>query len=143
MFASYVKRGAYNSLFYAGSSAFVRGINICILPYFLSKLSIIEFGIWDFYQTWFSWFTLLLSSATSTAMIRFYLLYKHDPEKQHQSIANALWLTLYIMIFFLACMSIAIVSGTIGHNSYTSFTIINAAIFALCSMIFAYCRMKE
>src|SRR5579859_737549 len=111
MLAAYLKRGMNNTITYACASVITRGISFLFLPYFLSHLSLTEFGIWDFWQTFFSLGSLLLSSCAATAMTRFYLLYKDDAAKQAQSVGNMILLCLVgviVFVLFLMCVPLSI-----------------------------------
>ncbi len=140
----YVKRGASNALCYGTSSIITRIVSFLFLPYFLSKLTLEEFGVWDFYQTFFSLGTLILSSCAATAMMRYYLFYQNEPAKQQQSIGNALLLTLITTALFLfILLSISYIAPHIVNNEYLYITIANICSFSLFSLVLAYLRMRE
>jgi glycosyltransferase involved in cell wall biosynthesis/O-antigen/teichoic acid export membrane protein len=123
----------------------VRGVSFVFLPYFLSRLALSEFGIWDFYQMFFSMGTMLLTSCTATGMIRFFLFYKDDLEKQQQAIGNALLITLgaATLFPFLAFAFFYAVHPDVLNSNYLVITIFNISFFALFSMVLAFMRMKE
>lgn len=141
MLVSYIKRGASATFFYSLSSFLSRGISFMFLPFFLSKLTLAEFGIWDFYQVFFATGTLVLSSCAATSMFRFYFLYKDDESKQKQAMGNSF-------------LSIAIISGVVFLfanalnyfsylNCYAYLTLMNVALFSLFSLVLSYLRVKE
>lgn len=136
MILSYLKRGSYNSLFFGLSSAIVRAINFLFLPYLLSKLSLEEFGIWDFYQMLFSYGTLLLSSCAATGMTRFFLFYKDDSLKQKQAIGNSFFAVFCGALFL--CMSAFFFSWTrigIFTNEYVFIIAASISLFTLFSLV--------
>lgn len=145
MLLQYIKRGAYNTLFYGASTAFVRAISFIFLPFFLSRLTITEFGVWDFYQTFFSLGTLVLSSCASTALFRFYFLYKDDVKKQQQVVGNALLIPLIGLLFFvpLALATVLFLGICKGITDYGCITIMSVGFFSLFSMVVAYVRVLE
>jgi O-antigen/teichoic acid export membrane protein len=145
MLAYYLKRGAYNTLFYGASSAITRAISFLLLPYFLTKLTLEEFGIWDFYQTFFSLGTLLACSCATTAMVRFYLLHQNDPIKKRQAVGNSIALALgSIILFLIATLVLAYCykPGLMACN-YFVYTLANVVLFACFSVVLAYLRMRE
>jgi glycosyltransferase involved in cell wall biosynthesis/O-antigen/teichoic acid export membrane protein len=144
MLASYIKRGAYNTFFYGLSSALNRAISFLFFPYFLSILTLTEFGIWDFYQTFSSLGTTALTACASASLIRFYFLYKDDELKQKQSIGNACLMVLIGMMLFL-CTIICLTSLniiTLGHN-YLIITLANIFCFSVFAIMISYMRIKE
>ena len=82
MLKQYIKKGAYNTFFYSMSSFISRGFSFFFLPYFLSKLTLEEFGIWEFYQTFFSIGTLILTSATASGLTRYYLFFQDQQDRK-------------------------------------------------------------
>ena len=145
MLLNYIKRGAYNTLTYTASSVFTRIISFFFLPYFLSKLSLNDFGIWDFYQMFFSIGTLVISSSAATGLTRFYLLYKDDREKQRQAIGNALGLTFICSLIFpiIAFTLLSFIYSSPLSSNYLAISILNISFFSLFSLILAYLRVKE
>lgn len=145
MLIHYIKRGAYNTFFYALSSVISRFINFLFLPFFLSKLTLYEFGIWDFYQMFFSMGTLLLSSCSANSMIRFYIFYHDDFHKQKQSIGNALLLAFFAFILLsmlVLCIYILVPSIFITYP-YVFITLINMAFFTLFALLLSYIKVNE
>lgn len=142
MLLQYLKRGAYNSICYASSSALIRTINLFLVPFFLNRLTLTEFGVWDFYQLWFSWLTLLMTSAFATAMTRFYLMYNDVARRQQEAIGNAFIMT-GVVAGLLLVVGIPLIMIHNGCSPYILLTIINAALFSLTSMVITYCRIKE
>ncbi len=144
MIINYIKRGTYNSFFFALSSTLVRAINFLFLPYLLSQLTLEEFGIWDFYQLIFSYSTLLLSSVAATGMIRFYLLYQDDEIKKKQSIGNGLLTALCGAFLFpfaaLFLYKFHFFSFDLAQLLFISLSI---SFFTLFSLVLAYIRMQE
>lgn len=145
MLKQYIKRGASATFFYGASSLVVRGMSFLFLPYFLSHLTLTEFGIWDFYQLFFSTGTLLLSSCAATSMIRFYVLYKEDPLKQAQSIGNSLLFVLSTILVFslvvFGLLNYSVQFSVLSNFLYT--TLASVACFALYTMVLSYLRVKE
>lgn len=140
MLGSYLKRGANNTIFYALSSGIVRVISFVLLPYFLSKLTLAEFGVLDFYQSFFAMGVMMLSSCGSTALVRFYLMYQDDEIRKRQAIGNALLFALTVVALFpiIAFFTLASV-----NNPFFTITIVNICLFALFSIILAYLRGHE
>lgn len=144
MIINYIRRGAYNSFFYALSSGLVRTLNFICLPYLLYHLTLEEFGIWDFYQLIFSYSTLLLSSTAATGMIRFYLLYQNDELKKKQAIGNSLLIALIGAVIFPIVLLIGSQLTAFSLSSIQFFLVsANISFFALFSLVLAYLRMKE
>ena len=144
MLAHYIKRGAHNTFFYGLSSAINRAISFLFFPYFLSMLTLTEFGIWDFYQTFFSLGTTALIACASASLIRFYFLYKDEPFKLKQAIGNACLMVLLSMIFlagFLGCLLYFSII-TIQHR-YIFLTFINICLFSFFALTTAFLRIKE
>lgn len=144
MIRVYLKRGAQNSLSYIFSSIIVRGINFIILPFFLARLTLEEFGIWDFYQTFFSLSSMVLASCAATAMTRYYLLFQGHEVRQQQAVGNALLTT----ICAIGCFVVSILIYAYGmriepFSIYSVCTITNAILFAPFSLVLAYYRMRE
>lgn len=145
MLLSYIKRGAYTTFFYAGSTALVRGMNFLFLPFFLSRLTLAEFGVWDFYQLFFSTGTLLLSSCAATSMIRFYVLYKDDDLKQKQSLGNAfLFVLVSACVFPIIAYSFLYFGKLFPISSeFLYLTLISVCSFALFTLFLSFLRVQE
>ncbi|MEX0940404.1 MAG: glycosyltransferase [Candidatus Babeliales bacterium] len=145
MLAYYLKRSSLNTSVYAGSAIIVRIISFLFLPYFLSKLSLAEFGIWDFYQTLFTIGTLLLSSNAAIGMTRFYLLYKNDIEKQKAVIGNAFCLIILSAIIFMLLIFgyFKFFLKTNIDINYIILSSFNIIVFSFFSLVLAYLRVKE
>jgi len=145
MLARYVKRGAYITFFYTVSSVIVRALNFILLPYFLSRLTLTEFGIWDFYQLFFSTGALLVTSCASTSLFRFYVLYKDDRAKQLQSIGNSFLFVLCSVVMMLVCGYFLLINTYTGHffSEYASITLVSVSCFALYTMILSLLRVQE
>jgi glycosyltransferase involved in cell wall biosynthesis/O-antigen/teichoic acid export membrane protein len=144
MLSHYLKRGAHNSLFYALGSGITRLISFFLLPYFLTTLSLTDFGIWDFYQSFFSLGTLILSSCTAIALTRFYLLYNDNPFKQQQAIGNALLVVVVSSGLFCLGMLAALYLHLMSWSShYVVITLSNCVTCALFSVLLAYLRVQE
>jgi glycosyltransferase involved in cell wall biosynthesis/O-antigen/teichoic acid export membrane protein len=143
--ARYIKRGAYNTFFYGLSSAINRIVSFLFLPYFLSVLTLKEFGIWDFYQTFFSLGTTTLISCASASLIRFYFLYKdNDPIKCKQSIGNACLLVIVGMGLFLCSLFFLSYFNYIPlENRYLLITFVNICLFSTFALVTAFLRVKE
>lgn len=145
MLIHYIKKGAYNTFFYALASLATRFINFLFLPFFLSRLTLQEFGVWDFYQTFFSYGTLLLTSCSTISMIRFYILYQGDELKQNYCIGNALVLVFLLFII----LNLLIIGLWIGYPllfvtyPYVLITIISTALFSLFALLLSYVKVKE
>jgi O-antigen/teichoic acid export membrane protein len=142
MLANYLKRGAYNTLFYGISSTIIRIVNFIFLPYFLSKLTTIEFGLLDFYQTIFSLATLFVSSGAAISLTRFYLLYPKNSLKQEQAISNGLLCGLLAISLFIPSFIIFAVC-TKTFSLYLFLTISNVVLFTFFSLILALIRVRE
>src|SRR5579885_752283 len=145
MLVHYIKRGFYNTLCYGASSLIVRVISFFFLPYFLSKLSLHDFGVWDLYQLLFSWGTLILSSCSSMAIIRYYLMYGHDPIKQKQTVGNA-----FASVIIAGVLGLVMITGllyffsrTVNECVFVYATTINVTLYALFTMVLSYLRIKE
>lgn len=145
MLVQYIKRGAYITFFYTMSTVIVRAFNFIMLPYFLSHLTLAEFGIWDFYQLFFSTGTLLVTSCASTSLFRFYVLYKDDTVKQLQSIGNSFLFVLCSVVVMLLCGYLLFVSGFVHSffSEYACITLVSVSFFALYSMILSLLRVQE
>ncbi|MGE0206217.1 MAG: lipopolysaccharide biosynthesis protein, partial [Candidatus Babeliales bacterium] len=145
MLKFYVKKGAYNTFFYGLSSLVSRALSFVFLPYFLAKLTLEEFGVWDFYQTFFSIGTLILSSTAATGLIRFFLLYKNDPKKQQAVVGNSLAFVLSGCILFQLGSFATLFLYYKNHPNFIFLllTSLNISLFALFSLLLAYLRVKE
>lgn len=145
MLLNYIKRGAYTTFFYGFNSLITRAVSFIFLPYLLSRISLQEFGIWDFYQVFFSTGTLILSSCAASSMIRFYIFYKDNKEKQRQSVGNALVLTFALSsIFPCFCYCFNYYSpGIVSFSHYLILTISSISFFSLFTVFLAYIRMQE
>jgi O-antigen/teichoic acid export membrane protein len=145
MLLNYIKRGAYTTFFYGFNSLITRAVSFIFLPYLLSRISLQEFGIWDFYQVFFSTGTLILSSCAASSMIRFYIFYKDNKEKQRQSVGNALVLTFALSsIFPCFCYCFNYYSpGIVSCSHYLMLTISSISFFSLFTVFLAYIRMQE
>lgn len=145
MLGYYLKRGAYTSLFYVVSSGVVRIASFFCLPLFLKTLTLQEFGIWDFYQLFFSLGTLILSSCVATAITRYYLLYKDDHVKQVAVVGNALVAVVCLAIIGVvsACMVLMYYDQWPTNALYSYLTVGNIALFSLFSVLLAYLRVRE
>lgn len=143
MIGVYLRRYAYNAAFYALCAVSTRAISFFLLPYFLSQLTLVEFGQLEYYQNIFSLGTLIFSSCSAIALVRFYLLYQDDVNKQYAAIANALWGTVIVIVCGIV--------GAIGYlilvpgvcTEYVLLTLLNIVFFAFFSVVLAYIRMKE
>lgn len=141
LLSSYLKRGTYNVICYAFNTTAIRVLNLLILPYFLTHLSLTDFGIWDFYQMFFSIGSLLTASCASTAMIRFYLHYQHDKDKQNQIVGNSfLFGTLSSLLFLFGGTAF---SYFVSKTMYFYLIVVNVTLFAFFSLIIAYLRATE
>ncbi len=145
MLVEYIKRGAYITFFYTMSSVIVRTFNFLMLPYFLSHLTLAEFGIWDFYQLFFSTGTLLVTSCASTSLFRFYVLYKDESIKQLQAIGNSF---LFVLCSVLVMALFGYFLFVFHHNysyfsEYASLTVCSVAFFALYTIILSLLRVQE
>lgn len=141
MLSDYIKRGALITALYAGTSAFMRCINFIFLPYFLTVLTLAEFGIWDFHQMLFVRGAIIVTSIAVHALLRFYFLHTDDPAKQHQVISNAVWLLALSTVLFLGI-------GYAYVNSYTNanfgmLTLLITALYGLFSFIITFLRVQE
>lgn len=146
MLLAYVKRSFYNTACYSISSLVVRFVGFLFLPYFVKKLSLADFGIWDFYQLFFSTGILLISSCAATSMSRYYFVYKDDLEKQQQAIGNSLLgvIVLSGTVFVVGYAALYYVFGRIPRvDDYAYVTLLNISCFALFSVMIAYLRMRE
>jgi glycosyltransferase involved in cell wall biosynthesis/O-antigen/teichoic acid export membrane protein len=144
MLLAYIKKSASNTFAYGITLVLVRGINFLFLPYFLSHLTLYELGIWDWYQTWFSLGTFLLSSCAATAMTRFALLHKDDTIKKYQAIGNAFLFALAGLCSAIFIAILAITFNIISCNSWHSIaTFLNIILFVLFSLVSAYLYMQE
>lgn len=144
MLISYIKRGAYNSFFYGLSAAINRVINFLFFPYFLSILNLTDFGIWDFYQTFFSLGTTFLTSCASASLIRFYFLYKDDVLKKRQAIGNSCLIVLISMVVFLLFIFCLLQFDIIVlGNNYVIISLLNIFCFSVFAIMIAYVRIKE
>lgn len=145
MLLEYVKRGFYHTLFLSFTSIFSRFISFLFLPYFLSKLTLAEFGIWDFYQNFFSLGTLMLSSGAAMALMRFCILYKDEPVKQKQSIGNAC-IAVFVLILLLLLISPIIFfmlrNNNIGAH-YFFISLFLTILFSFFSLLLVYLRVCE
>lgn len=142
MLATYVKRGGLLTVIYALSAAMMRSINFLFLPYFLTLLSLADFGIWDFYQTIFVRGAMIITTLATSALTRFYFVHKDDPGKQQQAIANALVLmSIATTIFF--CASYWYLHNTAACCQYTRMTIIITACYAFFSFVVSLLRTQE
>lgn len=144
MLVNYIKRGAYNTFFYGLSSAISRIISFLFFPYLLSRVSLAEFGIWDFYQMFFSLGSTVLTSCASASLIRFYFLYKDDSLKLKQSIGNSYLMVvigivvLVIVLFFLNSVTIIPI-----QNNYLTITFLNICLFSFFALTTAFLRIQE
>ncbi len=144
MLLSYVKRGAYNSFIYSISGIFIRIVSFLFFPYFLSRLTLTEIGIWEFYQLFFSQGTLLLVSCAAISMTRFFLLYKDDPLKQQQAMGNA-----FLFVLVNALLAPCLIFGSLYFNifslssDYIIITIFSVSFFGLFSMVLSFLRVTE
>lgn len=145
MLKNYIKKGAYNTFIYASASVITRFINFLFLPFFLSKLTLEEFGVWDFYQTLFSYGTLILTSCSTISMLRFYILYKGDEEKQKYCVGNALALVFLIFVFVaVIILGLWIYSPCLFRMyPYMMITISSAGLFSLFAILLSHAKMKE
>lgn len=144
MLAGYLKRGMHNTITYAAASAVTRMLSFLFLPYFLEKLSLKDFGVWDFWQTFFSLGSLLLSSCAALSMTRFYLLYKDDLVKQKQAVGNMLLLCVSGVIVFITCVCSALWFTHVNYdNDYLYLMTATVSLFACFSMVLAYLRVTE
>lgn len=145
MLGKYIKKATYNTLVFSLSSIISRILSFIFLPYFLSKLSLEEFGIWDFYQVFFSLGTLLLTSSTAGGLTRYYLLYKDNPELQKKTVGNTFLLILVSAILF-PIITLFFFSHFFPQHLSSSFfilSIFNVSLFSIFSTLLAYLRVKE
>lgn len=145
MLLRYLKRGAYITFFYTMSSVIVRALNFLLLPYFLSRLTLSEFGIWDFYQLFFSTGTLLVTSCASTSLFRFYVLYKDEPLKQTQAVGNSFLFVLFsVLVMVLSGYGIFLCStSSLFFSDYAFITLCSVSFFALYTIILSLLRVQE
>jgi len=135
MLQQYLKRGALNIICYGASSIIARLLSFFCLPYFLSKLTPAEFGVWEMHQTVLSVGTLLVASCASTAMTRFCVLYQHDKMKQKQAVGNAFIAVLVTALFFFMISYLVL--------DHVHITVLNICLFALFAVLIAYLRVRE
>jgi glycosyltransferase involved in cell wall biosynthesis/O-antigen/teichoic acid export membrane protein len=146
MVLQYLKRGSNSAFFYGLNSFVTRALSFIFLPYFLSHLSLADFGIWDFYQVFFSTGTVLLTSCAATGMIRFFLLYKDDPAEQKKAIGNSFliaFLAGVIAPFLLFSFGYIFFKSLMPKMNYLFLTVLNVSLFTFFSMVLAFMRMKE
>jgi len=145
MLLNYIKQGTYTTFFYGINSLISRGVSFVFLPYLLSRLTLQEFGLWDFYQLFFSTGALIISTCPSASMIRFYIFYKDSKEKQRQSLGNALLLSLTLSVVFPVVLYgfNYFFPAVISFSHYLVITIISVSFFSLFTVFLAYIRMQE
>lgn len=145
MLGVYLKRGTYITLVFTLSSVLSRALNFAVLPYVLSRLTLEEFGMWDAYQMFFSLATLLLSSVASSGLIRFYITYKNDAQKQSQVIGTALWLVLALAGLFSVVFGAIFLYAPLAfeYTSYSFIVLPTIICFCLYAMLLAYTRASE
>ena len=139
---SYLKRGTYNSFFYILSSFCARALSFFFLPFLLRNFSLEEFGLLDYYQFFFSMSCLILTSCSSTSMLRFCIKYQKDPQKKQQIIGNSLLMTIIGSLLFLLIIFI-IPKHSILNTDYLYITTFNIFLFSLFSIELAYLRTHE
>ena len=81
----YLKKSTLTTLVYTACSTIARAINFILLPYFLSKILLSDFGLWDWYQSWINVGVLIGTSVATLSMARFALLYTNDSIKKKSS----------------------------------------------------------
>lgn len=145
MLVKYLKRGICNTTAFGFSAILIRAISFIFLPYFLSHLTLAEFGIWDFYQQFFSLGTQILASCAAISLIRFYLLYQDDSLKQKQATGNAF---LFVALCSIVCPLVIIIILPLFNvfpteNSYIYITITSIGFFSLFSMVISFLRVQE
>lgn len=138
---TYLYKASETSFIFMTSSLLAKVINFVTLPYLLNTLSVNDFGILDYFQTYFSLGSTLVITIASTSLIRFFLLYKDDPNTQRQIVGNS--------FLFIACTtSIIIILTIIIYNvtqtqSYTLPTMLMIALFCCFSLLTSYIRAQE
>lgn len=144
MLGSYLKRSCYNTFVYSFTSIFSRVVNFFFLPFLLSRLTLAEFGIWDFYQSFFSLSALLLSSCATTSLTRFSFNCHDDEDKAKQVVGNSFLLVFVsVIIFGFFYTLLANYSTLIGVHPFLHITTINICLFVLFSHMISYVRVKE
>jgi O-antigen/teichoic acid export membrane protein len=141
---SYLKRSCYNTFVYSFTSIFSKIISFFLLPFVLSRLTLAEFGLFDFYQSFFSLSALVLSSCAATSLTRFSLHFEGDDLKVKQVIGNSFLLVLLSVVAFV-CFYIVLVLylPSIRMHQYLHITIINISLFVLFFHVISYVRAKE
>ena len=91
MILNYLKRGFWNITLLGTSQVFSRVIHVIFLPYFVSHLSLQEFGIWDFHQMLTVMGTSMFTSSMATPLLRFYFYYQKNKSQQNKVIGTTLW----------------------------------------------------
>lgn len=143
MLLNYIKRSLNATICYSASSLFVRGVNFLILPYFLTQLTLAEFGIWDFYQLFFTLGGLLIAGAPSHMLTRYFVLNSTDSTKQKQAVGNAcLVASVIALITCIGGISTLWAVGSI-NNTYAVCTIMSSCLWSLFYVALSYMRVRE
>lgn len=140
MLLHYVKRGAFQTLLYTASSFIVRFVGFVCMPWFVSRVSLHDFGLWDYYQLYFQLGIIALSSCSALSMTRFYCTYADEPEKQKQTIGNA---TLLLLTITVISVVFFFYSDQTQFNLYAKITTLSICFFSLFSLFLAYLRVRE
>jgi glycosyltransferase involved in cell wall biosynthesis len=145
MLGKYIKKASYNTLIFSTSSIISRFFSFLFLPYFLSKLTLEEFGVWEFYQSFFSIGSLILTSSTASGLTRYYLLYKDNLENQLKIIGNAFITTTLIALAFPIASLFILWKWfpTLYNSEYSIISVCSISFFSLFSIILVYLRVKE
>lgn len=138
----YVKKGISNTVVYSIASLIPRILNFILLPYMLSKLTLAEYGTWEFYQVIFSQGILLLCSCVDRAIIRYFIQYKNDQNLQESAIGNMCALAF---LGSLISIIIAVISFSINphFDNYFAITLLNIGLFAPFSCVISIIRVHE
>lgn len=140
--SQYVKQGSHHALVLAATALFSRGLLFFFLPYILSKFTIAEFGVWDFYQHFLSFGTMVISSGATMALTRFYIVHKDNPDMQRAAVGNAC-LAVVCAALMLSYGSACAMYFLTGYGATHTLAVAVTVLFALFFVVLAYLRVVE
>lgn len=144
MLTSYVRRGCTNTLSFAVTSVCAKGIWLLALPFIFSRLTVSDIGIFDYYQSIFLIGSLMISSLSAQPLSRFYLKYRHEPDRQQASVATSLIIISVCAAFCFALSMAAYARYSIwGDCFFVMFLLLNAALFACFSFVTSFYQIRE
>ncbi len=144
MLKQYLERGCTNSFFFGITSVLAKGMWLICMPYIISKLSVTDLGIFDYYQSIFLIGSLMITSLSAQPLGRFYLKYRDDVDLQQRTVGTSVTIVLVCALLCLGVSALALMRYTFYGDSYfVMFLMFNAGLYSCFSYVTFFAQIRE